>query len=139
MFNNIEEQEEIKNEKEEKYLYADILKSKVYSPSNKPWEVVNMELFLTWQRSTVRYLVVFYKSLVSYSELFCYVMMLLATFMKAGWLYMVYPVSIFGYCMCEEQRPGKIFWFFILFYTQALIILNFMMQLQVWDEVLSPE
>ena len=86
-----------------------------------------------------RYFVVFYKTLLSYSELFCYTMMLLATFMKAGWLYMVYPVSIFGYCMCEEQRPGKKYWFFILFYTQGLLILNFMMQLQLWDEVLTDE
>lgn len=61
-----------------------------------------MEKFLTWQASMARYFVVFYKIIVSYSELLCYMMMLLATFMKAGLLYMVYPVSIFGYCMLEE-------------------------------------
>lgn len=77
-----------------------------------------------------------YKTLVSHSELFCYFMMLLATLMKAGWLYMVYPITIFGYCMLEEQRPGRIYWFSILFYTQALLIFNFMIQLQLWDEVL---
>lgn len=49
-----------------------------------------------------RYVVVTYKTLISYSELFCYIMMLIATFMKAGWFYMVYPISIFGYCMLEE-------------------------------------
>ena len=49
-----------------------------------------------------RYLVVTYKTLISYSELFCYLMMLIATFVKAGFLYMVYPISIFGYCMLEE-------------------------------------
>jgi hypothetical protein len=111
----------------------------VYRPSTKPWEVVNLETFLTVKRAIGRYLVVFYKTILSHSELICYLMMLLSTFMKAGWLYMVYPVSIFGYCMLEEQRPGRLFWFFILFYTQCLIILNFVVQLQLWTVVLSAE
>ena len=86
-----------------------------------------------------RFIVVTYKTFVSYSELFCYFMMLLATLMKAGLLYMVYPISIFGYCMLEEQRPGKIYWYSILAYTSFLIILNFAIQLQLWDSALSPE
>jgi hypothetical protein len=104
----------------------------VYRPSIKAWEIVNIDNFLAWQRAFSRYLVVIYKSLVSYSELFCYMTMLLATFMKAGLLYMVYPISIFGYCILEEQRQGRVFWFCILFYTQGLLILNFVAQLQLW-------
>ena len=128
MIDNIEDKEEV-HQRQEKKILGDLLKSGLYRPSMKPWEVVNMDNLLTWKRTFSRYLVVIYKALVSYSELFCYIMMLLATMMKAGWLYMVYPVSIFGYCMLEEQRPGRVFWFFILFYTQALIILNFVVQL----------
>ena len=120
-------------------ILADLLKSNLYRPSSKPWEVINMETFMTWQRTLIRYTVVVYKVLVSYSELFCYLMMLLATFMKAGWLYMVYPISIFGYCMLEEQRPGRIYWYSVLFYTQVLIIVTFIIQLQLWVEVLPQE
>lgn len=94
---------------------------------------------MTWQRTFTRYIVVIYKALVSYSELFCYIMMLLATLMKAGWLYMVYPVTIFGYCMLEEKRPGRTYWFFILFYTQFLIVVNFMVQLELWSTILPEE
>ena len=86
-----------------------------------------------------RYFVVVYKTFVSYSELFCYFMMLLSTLIKAGLLYMVYPISIFGYCMLEEQRPGRIFWYTILAYTGVLIIFNFIIQLEVWDAVLSDD
>ena len=97
----IEDKEETQA-RQEKSILGDLLKSGIYRPSLKPWEVVNIENLLTWKRTCSRYLVVVYKTLVSYSELFCYIMMLLATVMKAGWLYMVYPVSIFGYCILEE-------------------------------------
>ena len=82
-------------------------------------------------------MVITYKTLNSYSELFCYFMMLLATLMKAGLLYMVYPISIFGYCMLEEQRPGRIYWFSILSYTCFLIIFNFIINLKLWEVVLQ--
>ena len=61
-----------------------------------------MDTFLTWQSQIGRYFVVFFKIAVSYSELLSYFFMLLAAFMKAGWLYMIYPLAIFGYCMIEE-------------------------------------
>ena len=129
----------IDKSKQEKKILSDLLKSEVYRPSTKPWEIVNISNFLDWQRSFGRYLVVIYKTLVSYSELFCYMMMLLATFMKAGLFYMVYPIAIFGYCILEEQRPGRVFWFCILFYTQGLLILNFVAQLELWEVVFSSQ
>ena len=101
MMLNIDESEKNK-EKLEKKLLGDLLKSKVYRPSSQPWEIVDAATFLSWPMVLKRYVVVTYKTLISYSELFCYIMMLIATFMKAGWFYMVYPVSIFGYCMLEE-------------------------------------
>ena len=102
MLTGIDKNEKKLLEKQDKKLLSDLLKSEVYRPSIKAWEIVNIDNFLAWQRAFSRYLVVIYKSLVSYSELFCYMTMLLATFMKAGLLYMVYPISIFGYCILEE-------------------------------------
>ena len=46
---------------------------------------------------------------------------------------MVYPAMIFGYALMEESRPGKDFWKFILIYTQVIIILQFLTQLNIWD------
>ena len=59
-------------------------------------------------------------------------MMLLSTFLKPGAFYLVYPMLIFGYAILEEQKPGRYFWFFVIFYTQILIILNFVLQLELW-------
>lgn len=84
-----------------------------------------------------RYFVALYKTLISYSEFFCYFWMLFATLSKAGILYLVYPFLIFGYSVCEEQRPGRYFWFFIIIYTQFLIIINFVIQLEFWQYILS--
>ena len=36
----------------EKKLLADLLKSKVYRPSSKPWEAVKMDTFLSWKTVT---------------------------------------------------------------------------------------
>jgi len=47
--------------------------------------------------------------------------MILAVVMNGGLLYMVYPALVFGIAMCEEERPGKIYWYFVLFYTQLII------------------
>jgi len=43
--------------------------------------------------------------------------MILATIMNGGMLYMVYPAIIFGIALCEEERPRKRFWYFVIFYT----------------------
>ena len=45
---------------------------------------------------------------------------------------MIYPLLIFGYAILEEQKPGRHFWFFVILYTQILIVLNFAAQLQLW-------
>jgi hypothetical protein len=51
--------------------------------------------------------------------------MMLATTMNGGILYMPYPFMIFGYTLTQETRPGATFWSMVIYYTQALIFLNF--------------
>lgn len=74
----------------------------------------------------------FYKILASYTHLFCYFFMLLALFSNGGLLYLVYPFIIFGIAMMEERRPGRIFWYFVIIYTQIIIIIQFLAQLNIW-------
>jgi len=59
--------------------------------------------------------------------------MLSATYSNGGLLYMVYPLSIFGYALLEESKPTSRFWFFVIMYTQMLIQLQFTVQLTVWQ------
>ena len=54
-----------------------------------------------------------------------YFFMLLALIMNGGLLYMVYPAMIFGIALCEEEEPGKRFWYFTMFYTQFIILLQY--------------
>lgn len=61
--------------------------------------------------------------IVSYSHLFCYFFMLLATIQNGGILYMVYPALIFGVALLEEDKPGKRFWFFVIYYTNSVLFL----------------
>jgi hypothetical protein len=49
--------------------------------------------------------------------------MMLALLSNGGLLYVVYPFIIFGIAMMEERRPGRIFWYFVIIYTQVLIVL----------------
>jgi hypothetical protein len=53
----------------------------------------------------------------SHLQLISYFFMLLAVIMNGGLLYMVYPAVLFGLALCEEDRPGKIYWYFLIFYT----------------------
>lgn len=54
--------------------------------------------------------------------------------MNGGALYMVYPALVFGLAIVEEERPGKKFWYFVIFYTQLLIMLQYVAQLGVWSD-----
>ena len=115
----------------------DIEETDIYAPSNKPWEQIDESKNYTTKRMWYRFFVVMYKIVVSYSELFCYAWMILTTILKPGLLYLIYPILIFGYALLEEQKPGRYFWYFIVFYTQLLIALNFAVQLDLWDVLLS--
>jgi hypothetical protein len=121
----------------EREVLEEVSKSNIYAYSSKPWEYVNLDKYMKWQQVFKRYLFAGVKILISYSELICYIWMVIATIIKAGLLYLVYPILIFGYCMLEEQRPGKFFWFFIIAYTQILIASNFLLQLDLWTVLLS--
>jgi hypothetical protein len=59
--------------------------------------------------------------------------MLIAVIKTGGFLYLVYPFMIFGKAMIHENRPGRTFWVIILFFTQFMIIGNFIVQLAVWN------
>ena len=105
----------------------------LFVKSSKPWEQIRTpEANQTKKKLCKRYAIEFYKILVSNSEILCYFWMLMCSFTKPGVLYMVYPLLIFGYAILEEQKPGRYFWFFVIFYTQVLILLNFVIQLQLW-------
>ena len=55
--------------------------------------------------------------------------MLFATIRSPGIVSLVYPLSIFGYALMEENGPKKGYWHFIMLYTQTLIVVEFSLSL----------
>ena len=75
----------------------------LFVKSSKPWEQIrDADANTTVAKVIKRYLLLFYKILISHSELFCYFWMLMSTLLKPGALYMIYPLLIFGYAILEE-------------------------------------
>ena len=60
--------------------------------------------------------------------------MILNMFNNAGFLSLVYPISVLGYALLEENRPKKEFWSFIRIYTVFLLGLKFIWNLEILDE-----
>ena len=51
--------------------------------------------------------------------------MMIAVITNGGIMFMVYPALVFGIALCDEERPGKKFWYFVIFYTQFIILLQY--------------
>jgi hypothetical protein len=63
--------------------------------------------------------------------------MLICTITNGGYLYLFYPISIFGYAFMIENRPGAAYWYTVLIFTQVMILLNFFVQLDLWNQIFA--
>ena len=90
-------------------------------------------------KMTSRYGSLASKIWASHSEYVCFFCMMLATILNGGILYLMYPFMIFAFTMTHETRPGACFWYTVIYYTQVLIFLNFVVQLQVWQLTLDSD
>jgi hypothetical protein len=79
-----------------------------------------------------RYVALIKEIWVSHSDYLCYLFMLITVIKTGGFLYLVYPLMIFGKAVIHENRPGKTYWFIILVFTQCMIVGNFIVQLKIW-------
>lgn len=48
---------------------------------------------------TLRYLGLFLEILVSYSEMVCYLFMIVSMMKNAGFISLIYPIAVFGYAL----------------------------------------
>lgn len=58
-------------------------------------------------------------------------------YMNAGIISLPYPIAVFGWALLEERRPGKQFWLFIRYYTEAVLAFKFLLNLDFWGPILS--
>jgi len=71
----------------------------------------------------LKYVYLLYRIIASNLQVFPYFFMILAVIMNGGLVYMMYPFLLFAVAFVEEDRPNKVFWYFVRYYTQALFIL----------------
>ena len=91
----------------------------------KPWERFDKDNYKSMTYLLRLYLVMFSKIISSYVHFFCYFFMLLATIQNGGLIYMPYPALLFGRALLEEDRPGKIFWYIVINYTNFILFIQF--------------
>lgn len=51
----------------------------------------------------------------------------------AGLISFIYPISIFGYALLEENRPGHAYWSFMRTYTLVVLTIKFSFNLTLFD------
>lgn len=59
---------------------------------------------------TFRYFGLFLEILTSYSEMVCYLFMIISMMKNAGFISLMYPLAVFGFALMEEMKPKKEFW-----------------------------
>ena len=92
----------------------------------KPWERVNLKKYRSLPVLLKNYCVLLYKVLASYSEVFCYIFMISALMSNGGFIYLPYPFMVFAVAIVQEEKPRANYWYFVLIYTQILILVQFM-------------
>ena len=85
----------------------------------------------------IRYLKLIQEFFQSSLEIISYFFMIYACVRSPGILTLVYPFSVFGYALMEETRPSKHYWYFIMFYTQFLLIAEFIFSLKFWHNIFT--
>jgi len=58
---------------------------------------------------------------------------------NAGLISLAYPFAILGFALMEETRPNKVFWYVMLCYTELLVFLKFLFQLEAWRALISDD
>lgn len=84
---------------------------------------------ITNKKLIVKYMKLFWKVIQSNLDRLAYIMMLLQTIINPGVFNLIYPFSIFGYALLMETRPPKQYWFFIMLYTQTMMVTEFILSL----------
>ena len=91
--------------------------------------------FITCSSLFKGYLGLMIESIVTYSDSICYMFMIISMMKNAGFISIVYPMTVFGYALMEEVNPKKKFWYTVLIYTELLILIKFLFQLQFWEAI----
>lgn len=87
----------------------------------------------------IRLVETFFYIVISNTQNFIYLAMIMSMFQNAGIISLIYPISVFGYALLEETRPRREFWIFIRQYTTVLLFFKFVMNLSLFAPLLESD
>lgn len=111
----------------ERRIIKDIRDEKANNTEFK--DVSNMKRtakFITFWHMVKCYFGLFVEILCSFSEMLCYFFMIISMMRSAGFITLVYPFTVFGYALMEEFKPKRKFWYTLLIYTEAILLIKFL-------------
>lgn len=85
----------------------------------------------------VKYVELMIYTVITNTDNFLYFFMMLSMYQNAGLMSIIYPISIFGYALIEENRPSKKYWNFIRVYTICILFLKMIVNLSLLDTFLN--
>ena len=99
------------------------------------------QLKLSWDFTrplplTLHLIETFFYILISQSQSIIYFSMIFSMYMNAGIISLPYPIAVFGWALLEENRPGKLFWSFIRYYTEIVLGFKFILNLDIFGPIL---
>lgn len=89
----------------------------------------SIEEFVGFKNILKNYWYCIYKILLSSTEFYCYLFMILAHLFNGSLLSLVYLLSIFGYGLVEHCRPKSLYWNIMLIYTICVLVFKCIIQL----------
>ena len=100
--------------------------------SPQSWEVVDLESFTKVWNLLSHYFGLLGKIIASNTQGLCYIMMVITAINNGGFFYMGYPIAVFAYALLLETGPKSNFWYFVILYTQILLIIQVFVSLFVF-------
>ena len=70
--------------------------------------------------------------LFSNSEFLCYFFFVLNHLTYASLESVFFPLSVLCYALLENPRPSPIYWRIMLFYTECVFLVKFILQMEIW-------
>ena len=91
----------------------------------------SIEAFVKFGHILKHYWMCLYRILLSSTEFYCYLFMILAHLFNGSIISLVYLLSVFGYGLIEHCRPKAVYWTIMLIYTVCVLALKCIIQLDI--------
>jgi hypothetical protein len=88
-----------------------------------------IQFFIKFKHMLKHYWLCFYRYILSSTQFYCFFAMILAHAFGGSIITVVYPISVFIYALTEHCRPRWNYWSLILLYTEVILALKLILQL----------